>query len=176
MDYDIEVLISADEIEKRVAAMAAEIEKDYRGKEDIVLIGLLRGSVVFLSDLARRINLEAKMDFMVVSSYGNAMESSRDVRIDKDLAEDIRGLNVIIVEDIIDTGNTLAKVREMLMLREPASLTIATLLDKPDRRETEVTVEYVGFRIPDVFVIGYGIDYAQKHRNLPYVGKVIPLD
>ncbi len=176
MKYDIEVLISADDIATRIDEMAAEIEKDYRGKEDIVLIGLLRGSVVFLSDLARKINLEAKMDFMVVSSYGNEMESSRDVRIDKDLAEDIRGLNVIIVEDIIDTGNTLDKVREMLMLREPASLTICTLLDKPDRREAEVPVDYVGFKIPDVFVIGYGIDYAQKHRNLPYVGKVIPRD
>jgi hypoxanthine phosphoribosyltransferase len=176
LKYDIEELISADEIARRVSEMAAEIEADYRGKEDIVLVGLLRGSVVFLSDLARKIDLEAKMDFMVVSSYGNEMESSRDVRIDKDLAEDIRGLNVIIVEDIIDTGNTLAKVREMLLLREPASLTIATLLDKPDRREAEVHVDYVGFRIPDVFVIGYGIDYAQKHRNLPYVGKVIPRD
>ena len=176
MKYDIEELISASDIARRVTEMAAEFENDYRGKEDIVLVGLLRGSVVFLSDLARKINLEAKMDFMVVSSYGNEMESSRDVRIDKDLAEDIRGLNVIIVEDIIDTGNTLAKVREMLLLREPASLTIATLLDKPDRREAEVHVDYVGFRIPDVFVIGYGIDYAQKHRNLPFVGKVIPLD
>ncbi|MDF1569244.1 MAG: hypoxanthine phosphoribosyltransferase [Spirochaetaceae bacterium] len=176
MEYRIEELISKDDIEKRVADMAAEIEQDYRGKEDIVLVGLLRGSLVFLSDLARKINLEAKMDFMVVSSYGNSTESSRDVRIDKDLAEDIRGLNVIIVEDIIDTGHTLAKVREMLLLREPASLRICTLLDKPDRRETEVPVDYVGFKIPDVFVIGYGIDYAQKHRNLPYVGKVIPLD
>ncbi len=102
------------------------------------------------------------------------MNSSRDVRINKDLDEDIRGLNVILVEDIIDTGHTLAKVREMLLLREPASLRICTLLDKPDRRETEVPVDYVGFKIPDVFVIGYGIDYAQKHRNLPYIGKVIP--
>lgn len=174
MKYDVEELISADNIAVRVAELAAEIENDYRGKEDIVLVGLLRGSVVFLSDLARGINLEAKMDFMVVSSYGNETVSSRDVRIDKDLAEDIRGLNVIIIEDIIDTGNTLSKVREVLLLREPASLTICTLLDKPDRREAEVPVDYVGFRIPDVFVIGYGIDYAQKHRNLPFVGKVIP--
>jgi len=174
MEYTIDELISAEDIARRVARMAAEIEKDYQGKEDIVLVGLLRGSVVFLSDLARGINLEAKMDFMVVSSYGNEMNSSRDVRINKDLEEDIRGLNVIIVEDIIDTGYTLAKVREMLLLREPASLRICTLLDKPDRREAEVPVDYIGFRIPDVFVIGYGIDYAQKHRNLPYIGKVIP--
>lgn len=175
MEYTIEELISAEEISDRVITMAAEIERDYEGKEDIVLIGLLRGSVVFLSDLARAIDLEAKMDFMVVSSYGDSMDSSREVRINKDLDEEIRGLNVIIVEDIIDTGYTLAKVREMLMLREPASLRICTLLDKPDRRETEVPVDYVGFKIPDVFVIGYGIDYAQKHRNLPYIGKVIPL-
>jgi len=174
MKYTIEELISRPQIEKRVKEMAGEIEKDYRGRNDIVLVGLLRGSVVFLADLARAINLEARMDFMVVSSYGNDMNSSRDVRINKDLDEDIRGLNVIIVEDIIDTGHTLSKVKEMLMLREPASLRICTLLDKPDRRETDVHVDYVGFRIPDVFVIGYGIDYAQKHRNLPYVGKVIP--
>lgn len=174
MEYTIDELISADDVQARVLEMAAEIESDYRGKEDIVLVGLLRGSVVFLSDLARGIDLEAKMDFMVVSSYGNSMDSTRDVKINKDLEEDIRGLNVIIVEDIIDTGHTLSKVREMLLLREPASLKICTLLDKPDRRETEVPVDYVGFKIPDVFVIGYGIDYAQKHRNLPYVGKVIP--
>lgn len=174
MDYTIEELITREAIADRVGELAAEIESDYQGKEDIVLIGLLRGSVVFLADLARSINLEAKMDFMVVSSYGNSTESSRDVRIDKDLAEDIRGLHVIIVEDIIDTGYTLAKVREMLLLREPRSMKICTLLDKPDRRETPVPVDYVGFKIPDVFVIGYGIDYAQKHRNLPYIGKVVP--
>jgi hypoxanthine phosphoribosyltransferase len=174
MKYTIEELISRSRIESRVIELAAEIEKDYRGRDDIVLVGLLRGSVVFLADLARAINLEARMDFMVVSSYGNDMNSSRDVRINKDLDEDIRGLNVIIVEDIIDTGHTLAKVKNMLLLREPASLRICTLLDKPDRREADVHVDYVGFRIPDVFVIGYGIDYAQKHRNLPYVGKVVP--
>lgn len=176
MEYRIEELISAEKIQERVTELAAEIEGVYRGKEYIVLVGLLRGSAVFLADLARSINLEVKMDFMVVSSYGNETVSSRDVRIDKDLAEDIRGLNVIIVEDIIDTGYTLTKVRELLLLREPASLRICTLLDKPDRRETDVPVDYAGFRIPDVFVIGYGIDYAQMHRNLPYVGKVVPLD
>ncbi len=175
MEYRIEELLSAEKVKKRVAELAMEIEKAYRGQEDIVLVGLLRGSVVFLADLARLINLEVKMDFMVVSSYGMGTVTSHDVRIEKDLAEDVRGLNVILVEDIIDTGSTLAKVREILLLREPASLRICTLLDKPDRRETRVDVDYVGFKIPDVFVIGYGIDYAQKHRNLPYVGKVIPL-
>ncbi len=175
MEYRIDELLSAEKIQKRVAELAMEIEEEYRGQEDIVLVGLLRGSVVFLADLARLIDLEVKMDFMVVSSYGNETIPSHDVCIEKDLAEDIRGLNVIIVEDIIDTGSTLAKVRELLLLREPASLRICTLLDKPDRRETRVDVDYVGFKIPDVFVIGFGIDYAQKHRNLPYIGKVVPL-
>ncbi len=128
---------------------------------------------MFLADLAREIDLEAKIDFMVVSSYGDTMESSREVRINKDLEEDIRDKNVIIVEDIIDTGYTLEKVEEYLRLKSPASLEICTLLDKPERRKVSVSVKYVGFEIPDVFVIGYGIDYAQKHRNLPYIGKVI---
>ncbi len=175
MEYNIEKLITAESIHERVTELAAEIMQEYRGKEDIVLLGLLRGSIVFLADLARAIDMEVKMDFMTVSSYGNQTVSSHDVRIEADLVDDIRGLNVIIVEDIIDTGYTLATVREMLLLRQPASLRICTLLDKPERRETEVKVDYVGFSIPDVFVIGYGIDYAQKHRNLPYVGKVVPV-
>ena len=173
MDYKIDEMISAEKIKKRVKELGAEIEKDYQGKGDIILVGLLRGSVVFLADLAREIDLEAKIDFMVVSSYGNSMESSREVRINKDLEEDIRDKNVIIVEDIIDTGYTLEKVEEYLRLKSPASLEICTLLDKPERREVTVSVKYVGFEIPDVFVIGYGIDYAQKHRNLPYIGKVV---
>ena len=176
MEYNIEKLITEEAIHARVTELAAEIMQEYRGKEDIVLLGLLRGSIVFLADLARAIDMEVKMDFMTVSSYGNQTVSSHDVRIEADLVDDIRGLNVIIVEDIIDTGYTLATVREMLLLRQPASLRICTLLDKPERRETEVKVDYVGFSIPDVFVIGYGIDYAQKHRNLPYIGKVVPID
>ncbi len=173
MDYKIDEMISAEKIRNRVKEMGAEIEKDYQGKGDIILVGLLRGSVVFLADLAREINLEAKIDFMVVSSYGDSMESSREVRINKDLEEDIRNKNVIIIEDIIDTGYTLEKVEEYLRLKSPSSLEICTLLDKPERREVSVSVKYVGFEIPDVFVIGYGIDYAQKHRNLPYIGKVL---
>ncbi len=173
MDYKIDKMISADKIKNRVIELGAEIEKDYKGKGDIILVGLLRGSVVFLADLAREINLEAKIDFMVVSSYGDSMESSREVRINKDLEEDIRDKNVIIIEDIIDTGYTLDKVIDYLQLKSPSSLEICTLLDKPERREVSVDVKYVGFKIPDVFVIGYGIDYAQKHRNLPYIGKVV---
>jgi len=173
MDYKIDEMISADKIKTRVMELGVEIEKDYKGKGDIILVGLLRGSVVFLADLAREINLEAKIDFMVVSSYGDSMESSREVRINKDLEEDIRDKNVIIIEDIIDTGYTLDKVIDYLQLKSPSSLAICTLLDKPERREVSVDVKYVGFKIPDVFVIGYGIDYAQKHRNLPYIGKVV---
>lgn len=173
MKYHIETLIAEDEIKKRVEELGKQITDDYRNSEDIILVGLLRGSTIFLADLARKIDLEAKIDFMVVSSYGNSMESSREVRINKDLEEDVNGKNIIIVEDIIDTGYTLEKVKDYLLLKKPASLKICTLLDKPERREVPVEVDYVGFSIPDVFVIGYGIDYAQKHRNLPYIGKVV---
>ncbi len=174
MEYSIDVLIDEKTLADKVEEIGKAIERDFKETDEVILVGLLRGSTVFLSDLARHINLDARFDFMVVSSYGNSMDSSRDVQIKKDLEEDIRGRHVIIVEDIIDTGYTLEKVKEFLELRDPASLKICTLLDKPDRREVEVPVDYVGFTIPDVFVIGYGIDYAQKHRNLPYVGKVIP--
>ncbi len=176
MKYEIETLISEHEIRKRVAELGIDITRDYKDAEDVILVGLLRGSTVFLADLAREIKLEAKIDFMVVSSYGNSMESSREVRINKDLEEDVNGKNIIIVEDIIDTGYTLEKVKDYLLLKQPSSLKICTLLDKPERREVPVDVDYVGFEIPDVFVIGYGIDYAQKHRNLPYVGKVVPVE
>jgi len=176
MNYSIDVLIDEKELAEKVRSLGKAIEADYSDAPEIILVGLLRGSTVFLADLARNINLDARIDFMVVSSYGNSMDSSRDVQIKKDLEEEIRGRHVIIVEDIIDTGYTLERVREFLALREPASLKICTLLDKPERREVTVPVDYVGFTIPDVFVIGYGIDYAQKHRNLPYVGKVVPID
>ncbi|MCX9457787.1 hypoxanthine phosphoribosyltransferase, partial [Vibrio cholerae] len=136
--------------------------------------GLLRGSFMFMADLARSIDLPQEVDFMTASSYGNSMNSNRDVRILKDLDDDINGKDVLIVEDIIDTGYTLSKVREILSLRSPKSLAICTLLDKPERREVEVPVEWVGFTIPDEFVVGYGIDYAQKYRNLSYIGKVVP--
>jgi len=156
-----------------VKELGARIQADYTGIDEIILVGLLRGSAVFLADLARVLDLDARIDFMVVSSYGNAMDSSREVKITKDLEENVHNRHVVIVEDIIDTGFTLEKVREYLELREPASVRICTLLDKPERREVDVPVDYVGFTIPDVFVIGYGIDYAQRHRNLPYVGKVV---
>lgn len=169
--YSIDTLISEEEIQKKVVELAKKIDEDYYG-EEVLLIGLLRGSVVFLSDLARKLKTEATMDFMVVSSYGNKMESSREVKIVKDLEEIIKGRNIIIVEDIIDTGNTLNKVKQILETREPKSIKICTLLDKPDRREVEINVDYTGFQIPDEFVVGYGIDFAQKHRTLPFVGIV----
>lgn len=174
MEYTIETLISKEEVQKRVRELAREIEKKYEGCQELLLVGLLRGSVIFLSDLAREINIDdVKLDFMTVSSYGNSMESSRDVKIKKDLEENIDGRDVLIVEDIIDTGFTLSKVTEILKLREPKSLSICTLLDKPDRREVDVDVEFVGYKIPDEFVVGYGIDYAEQHRNLSFIGKVV---
>lgn len=169
--YSIKPLISKEEIHSKVKELSDKINKDYYN-EDVLLVGLLRGSVIFLSDLARELNLNATIDFMTVSSYGNNTKTSRDVRILKDLDEDIMGRNVIVVEDIIDTGHTLKKVLEILKTRDPKTIKIATLLDKPERREVDINVDYVGFKIPDEFVVGYGIDYAQKHRTLPFIGVV----
>lgn len=177
MKHTVDVMISEQEIANRVAELGKQITADYRDNgTEMVLVGLLRGSFIFMADLCRAIEVSHEVDFITASSYGSGMSSTRDVRILKDLDEDIRGKDVLIVEDIIDSGNTLSKVREILRLREPKSLAICTLLDKPERREVEVKVEYVGFSIPDEFVVGYGIDYAQRYRHLPYVGKVILLD
>ena len=174
MKHIVDVMISEQEVKNRIAELGAQITAHYQGSNDLVLIGLLRGSFMFMADLARSIDLPQEVDFMTASSYGNSMNSNRDVRILKDLDDDINGKDVLIVEDIIDTGYTLSKVREILSLRSPKSLAICTLLDKPERREVEVPVEWVGFTIPDEFVVGYGIDYAQKYRNLSYIGKVVP--
>lgn len=174
MKHTVEVMLSEQEVKNRIAELGAQITAHYQGSNDLVLIGLLRGSFMFMADLARSIDLPQEVDFMTASSYGNSMNSNRDVRILKDLDDDINGKDVLIVEDIIDTGYTLSKVREILSLRSPKSLAICTLLDKPERREVEVPVEWVGFTIPDEFVVGYGIDYAQKYRNLSYIGKVVP--
>lgn len=177
MKHTVEVMISEEEIRQRISALGQQITADYQGRgNDIVLVGLLRGSFMFMADLCRAIDVSHEVDFITASSYGSGMSSSRDVKIIKDLDEDIRGKDVLIVEDIIDSGNTLSKVREILRLREPKSLAICTLLDKPERREVAVDVEYVGFTIPDEFVVGYGIDYAQRYRHLPYVGKVVILE
>ncbi|HFF3798389.1 TPA: hypoxanthine phosphoribosyltransferase [Vibrio cholerae O1] len=167
--------MSEQEVAQRIRELGQQITEHYQGSSDLVLVGLLRGSFVFMADLARQIHLTHQVDFMTASSYGNSMQSSRDVRILKDLDDDIKGKDVLLVEDIIDTGNTLNKVKEILALREPKSIRICTLLDKPTRREVDVEVNWVGFEIPDEFVVGVGIDYAQKYRHLPYIGKVVPL-
>jgi len=163
-----EVLISEEAIATRVAELGAEISRDYEGKE-LFLIGILKGSVLFMADLMRRISLDLSMDFMSVSSYGGATKSSGVVRIMKDLDADIRGKHVIIVEDIIDTGLTLAYIKDYLLKREPASLRICTLLDKPSRRKADIKGDYVGFEVDDRFIVGYGLDIDQMYRNLPYI-------
>ncbi|HDY8064756.1 hypoxanthine phosphoribosyltransferase [Vibrio vulnificus] len=173
MKHTVEVMISEQTVQERVRELGKQITAHYQGSEDLVLVGLLRGSFVFMADLARAIELTHQVDFMTASSYGNTMESSRDVRILKDLDDDIKGKDVLIVEDIIDTGNTLNKIKEILSLREPKSIEICTLLDKPSRREVPVPVKWIGFEIPDEFVVGVGIDYAQKYRHLPFIGKVV---
>ena len=177
MKHTVEVMIPEAEIKARIAELGRQITEHYKDSgSEMVLVGLLRGSFMFMADLCREVHVPHEVDFMTASSCGSGMSTTRDVKILKDLDEDIRGKDVLIVEDIIDSGNTLSKVREILSLREPKSLAICTLLDKPDRREVQVPVEFVGFSIPDEFVVGYGIDYAQRYRHLPYVGKVVLLD
>ncbi|WP_434358446.1 hypoxanthine phosphoribosyltransferase [Parasalinivibrio latis] len=176
MKHTIEVMISEEDVQARIRELGEQITEMYKDSKDLVLVGLLRGSFVFMADLSRAIQVPHSVDFMTASSYGNAMESTRDVRILKDLDDDIKGKDVLVVEDIIDTGNTLSKVCEILKLREPNSVRICTLLDKPERREVHVNVDWFGFSIPDEFVVGVGIDYAQKYRHLPFIGKVVPLE
>ncbi|MFC3914859.1 hypoxanthine phosphoribosyltransferase [Pseudaeromonas sharmana] len=176
MKHRVDVMIAEAEVQARIAELGAEISARYHDTQELVLVGLLRGSCVFLADLCREITVPVSFDFMTASSYGNSMNSSREVRILKDIEDEIKGKDVLIVEDIIDTGYTLTKVREILRLREPKSLAICTLLDKPSRREVDVPVDWVGFAIPDEFVVGCGIDYAQLYRNLRYIAKVVPLE
>lgn len=164
-----EVLFTRDDIAKRVAELGTEITRDYEGK-DLIVVGILKGAGVFMSDLIREINSPIRIDFMSVSSYGNSTVSSGIVRITNDLHQDIQGCSVLIVEDIIDTGNTLHYLREYLKNRGAEDVKICALLDKPSRRQVEVPVEYVGFEVEDRFIIGYGIDYAEKYRNLPFIG------
>ncbi len=171
MSEKISVMISEEEIDKRVRELGKQITEDYKGKS-IRLICILKGSVIYMAELAKRINVPVSMDFMSVSSYGSGTKSSGNITIKKDLDEDISGLDVLVVEDIVDSGNTLSKLIPMLQSRNPASLKVTTLLDKPSRREVEVDVDYIGFEIEDKFVVGYGLDYDQKYRDLPYVGVV----
>ncbi|ACA88077.1 MULTISPECIES: hypoxanthine phosphoribosyltransferase [Shewanella] len=176
MKHTIEEMISVEEIDQKLDLLAEQINAHYADSERLLMVGLLKGSVVFMADLCRRIKGHVEIDFMSVSSYGNAMTSTREVKILKDVQSDIKGRDVLIVEDLIDSGNTLNKIREMLTLREPKSLALCTLLDKPERREIDVPVDFIGFTIPDEFIVGYGIDYAEQYRNLPYIAKVIPLE
>lgn len=168
----IEVLISKEQLEERTAQLAKIIEKDYAGK-DLICVGLLKGSLPFMADLIKAINLDMRIDFMKVSSYHGGKNSTGVVKILKDVDLDLQGKDVLIVEDIIDTGLTITNVKEFLMHKQPNSLKVCTLLDKPSRRLVEVEGEYVGFEIPDEFVIGYGLDLDEVYRNLPYVGVFI---
>ena len=168
-----EVLISEEQLAAKVVEMGAAISRDYQGKK-LMIIGVLKGSVVFMSDLLRRITIPVEMDFMAVSSYGSGTKTSGVVKILKDLDRLIQGYHILIVEDILDSGMTLSYLTELLQDRSPASIRIATLLDKPERRKVDIRPDYVGFQIPDEFVVGYGLDYAELYRNLPYVGVLAP--
>ena len=170
--YVIDQMISAKRISSRVESLAEEITEAFKDTEKLIVVGLLRGSFVFIADLVREIDLPVEVDFMEASSYGDSTQSSREVRILKDLRREIAGRDVLVVEDIVDTGFTLHHVKNLLMSREPRRLEVCALLDKPSRREVNVSATWTGFEIPDEFVVGYGIDYAQRNRNLPYIGKV----
>lgn len=171
MAEQVKVLISEEEVSKRIAEIGREISEAYAGKE-IHLICVLKGGVFFMCDLAKTITIPVSMDFMSVSSYGDGTSSSGIIKIVKDLDESLEGKHVMVVEDIIDSGRTLSYLLEILEKRKPASMGLCTLLDKPERRVRDVQVDYVGFEVPDEFVVGYGLDYAQKYRNLPYIGVV----
>lgn len=170
--YVIDDLITAKAIAARVEDMAREIQAQFKDSEQLVVIGLLRGSFMFISDLVRELSLPVEVDFLETSSYGDSLVSSREVRILKDLRGEIEGRDVLVVEDIVDTGHTLLHVLNLLHSRKPRKMMVCALLDKPSRREVEVKADIVGFEIPDTFVVGYGIDYAQRNRNLPYIGSV----
>ena len=173
-EHNVSVYLTEEQINKRVAEMGAEITERFKG-ESLYLICILRGSVFFATELAKRIDLPTVIDFMTVSSYGAQTKSSGVINVKQDLEGSIEGENVIVVEDIIDSGNTLSRLLQLFESRNPKTLTLCTLLDKPDRRVVDVKVDYTGFQIPDEFVVGYGLDYAQKYRNLPYIG-VVELD
>lgn len=170
--YVIDEMISAKSIAARIEDLAKTIQAEFKDTDKLVVVGLLRGSFVFIADLVRELDLPVEVDFLEASSYGDGMESSREVRILKDIRGQIEGRDVLVVEDIVDTGHTLHQVMEVLATRHPAKLKCIALLDKPARREVDMKADYIGFAIPDEFVVGYGIDYAQRDRNLPFIGKV----
>lgn len=169
-DNDIEkILISEEQINYRLKELGEMINRDYKDKDNILLVGVLKGAVIFMADIIRKINLPVQVDFMAVSSYGASTESSGVVRILKDLEEDVEGKHLLIIEDIIDSGLTLSYLYNILKSRKPASIKICALLDKPTRRKVDIKVDYLGFEIPDYFVVGYGLDYGERYRNLPYI-------
>ena len=170
MGNDIEsVLFTEEQIQRRCKELGAEITRDYQGRSPI-LIGILKGCFIFMADLVRNLDLYADVDFMAVSSYGNGTSTTGAVRIGKDLSRDIENRDVIIIEDILDSGVTLSYLEKYLNVRKPASMKICTLFDKPSRRKTDIKADYVGFECPDAFIVGYGLDYAERYRNLPYIG------
>ena len=174
MKQDIErILFSEEQLKERIAALGAELTRDYEDKNPI-FVGVLKGCFVFMADLLRNVDVYCTMDFMSVSSYGDGVTSTGAVKINKDLSRDIAGRHVIIVEDILDSGITLSYLKKYLSVRNPASISIVTLLDKPARRRADVQADYVGFEVEDAFVVGYGLDYAEKYRNLPYIGILKP--
>ena len=170
--YVIDEMISAKTIAARIEALSKEIHDVFNGTDKLVVVGLLRGSFVFIADLVRELDLPVEVDFIEASSYGDSTESSREVCILKDLRGKVRGRDVLVVEDIVDTGFTLKHVVGLIKARKPARLKTIALLDKPSRREIDIQADWIGFEIPDEFVVGYGIDFAQRNRNLPYIGKV----
>lgn len=168
-----EVLIDTEEIAAKIKAVGEQITKDFAGKE-LLLVSVLKGSVIFMADLMRAIDLPCKIDFMAVSSYGSAVNTTGAVKIIKDLDTPVENLHVMLVEDILDTGTTLKYLTEILHKRNPASITITTLLDKQERRAADIAADYYCFSVPDKFVVGYGLDFAEKYRNLPYIGVLRP--
>ncbi len=170
--YVIDPMISAKSIAARVEALAQEIHDEFEGTDKLVVVGLLRGSFVFIADIVRELDLPLEVDFIEATSYGNEMESSREVRILKDLRGEIHDRDVLVVEDIVDTGHTLKHVVGLLKAKGPKRLKTIALLDKPSRREVDISADWIGFEIPDEFVVGYGIDFAQRNRNLDHIGKV----
>jgi hypoxanthine phosphoribosyltransferase len=173
MTVEMKVMISAEEIHAKVLELGKQINDHYaQSDKELVLIGLLRGSVIFMADLCRAIAKPHELDFMTVSSYGGGITSTRDVKILKDLDGEIRGKDVLVVEDIIDSGNTLSKVVEILETREPNSIRLCTLVSKPSRREVELEVQFLGFEVEDKFIVGYGLDYDQKYRHIPFIGEI----
>lgn len=174
MREDMErILLTEEQLRARIEELGAQLTRDFRGK-DPIFVGVLKGCFIFMADLLRSVDIYCTMDFMAVSSYGDGTTTTGAVKINKDLSRDIEGRNVIIVEDILDSGVTLSYLKNYLEVRRPASITLVTLLDKPSRRRAEVSADYVGFEVEDAFVVGYGLDYAEEYRNLPYIGILKP--